>query len=119
MRLLHRSALCARRVLPVALCALGAHATLYRSILPADGRHAYLGWYVSAVAVASFAAVLLVLALAAASFRGGARARRVARALLPDSSSPLARSGVRLALASLAVLLVQESLEQSAALGRL
>src|SRR5262249_26034449 len=94
-----------------------AHATLYRSLLPAG--HGYFGWYEPLLAGASLAALVVMLALAVAALRGGTRAKRFAGALLPEQRTPLATSAVRLGLASLAFLLVQGSLERSAAVGRL
>jgi hypothetical protein len=48
------------RLIPAAICALGAHALLYGSFRPDDGLHGYLGWYEPALALLAIAAVLLI-----------------------------------------------------------
>jgi hypothetical protein len=48
------------RLIPAAICALGAHALLYGSFRPGDGLHGYLGWYEPALALLAIAAVLLI-----------------------------------------------------------
>jgi hypothetical protein len=48
------------RLIPAAICALGAHALLYGSFRPEDGLHGYLGWYEPALALLAIAAVLLI-----------------------------------------------------------
>jgi hypothetical protein len=91
-------------------CALATHALLYRSFWPADGAHGYLGWYQPAVAALSAASVLALIALVGLS--------RVARARLRvGDPRPLGESARGLAAASLAVLLVQESVERTVASG--
>src|SRR5438132_8154044 len=73
-----------RHLLPVALCALGGHLALYRSLRPATGDHAYFAWYeplvfgLSLVALAAFATLVL-----AALLGRGALRRAVVRVLLP------------------------------------
>ena len=109
-----------RQPLPVALCALGGHLVLYRSLLPTTGDHAYFSWYAPLVAgttVVSLAALAL-LVLAALLDRGPWRA--AARMLLPTAGgAPATTRAVRLALASAAFLVVQESCERSLSEGRL
>src|SRR6476661_3676562 len=48
------------RLIPAAVCALGAHALLYGSFRPHDGLHGYLGWYEPVLALQAIAAVLLI-----------------------------------------------------------
>ena len=43
------------------VCALVAHAAVYRSLVPDDGLHGYFGWYVPLVAVASLGSLLAVV----------------------------------------------------------
>jgi hypothetical protein len=95
-------------LLPVPACAFVAHAALYRSLWPVDGRHGYFGWYeplVLALTGAALVAVLALLALAAA-------ARAFGRPL-PAARGRVAPAAPRLAATTLAFLLVQESLERS------
>src|SRR5512133_1653631 len=66
------------RLIPAAMCALGAHALLYGSFRPADGLHGYLGWYEPALAVAAIAAVVL---LKPASLRSRLPVEETARGL--------------------------------------
>lgn len=111
-----------RALLPVALCALGGHLALYRTLLPSTGDHAYLAWYEPAVAGLSLAsiAVFAVLLGAAALGRDSLR-RRVVRLLVPATEQPLPATtrAVRLALASVAFLVAQETFERSVSLGHL
>jgi hypothetical protein len=66
------------------LCALAAHAVVYRSLLPDGEVHRYLAWYeplVGALSLVSIAALAVVLALAATgrpAFRADASWSRVA-----------------------------------------
>ena len=83
------------RLLPAAVCALGAHALLYGTFRPGDGLHGYFGWYEPALAVASFAALLLL---------------RPAWLL---TRRPIEETVRRLSATALLVLLAQESLERS------
>ena len=48
------------RLGPVALCALTAHAVLYRSLLPEDGVHGYFGWYEPLIAFLSAASAAVI-----------------------------------------------------------
>jgi hypothetical protein len=48
------------RLIPAAVCALGAHALLYGTFQPGDGLHGYFGWYEPALAAAALAALLVV-----------------------------------------------------------
>jgi hypothetical protein len=104
--------------LPVFVCALVAHVAGYRSLVPSDGVHGYLGWYELLVAVLSVVA-LLVLAVALVRALLGRRDRWLrAISRRPDGS----RLGGRLAMlaaASMGLLAVQEALEQSLGAGRL
>jgi hypothetical protein len=88
-----------RRLIPAAICALGAHALLYGSFRPDDGLHGYLGWYEPVLAVAAIAAVVLVRP---ASLR---------------SPLPIGDTARGLATWALLVVLVQESLERSVQVG--
>src|SRR5437879_1932593 len=111
-----------RRLLPVALCALGGHFALYRSLQPSTGDHAYFAWYqplvvgLSLTALVAFAALLVAAVLARDGFR-----RTVVRTLLPAAAQPLPITirTVRLALASIAFLVTQETVERTLAAGRL
>jgi hypothetical protein len=109
-----------RRLLPVPLCALGAHAVLYRSFFPAGGSHAYFGWYEPFVGALSLGALVALAVLAGAALVGGEGPRRLLRGALsaPGREVSLATRSTRLALASLAFLIAQETLEHSLALGR-
>jgi hypothetical protein len=110
-----------RHLLPVALCALGGHLALYGSIRPSTGGHAYFAWYEPLVAGLSLAGLAAFTALLIAAVLGRARLRRtVARVLLPAAERPLPGTvrTVRLALASIAFLVVQETFERTLAEGR-
>ena len=87
------------RLIPAAVCALGAHALLYGSFRPADGLHGYLGWYEPALAVAAIAA------------------RRPARPASLRSRLPIGETARGLATWALFVVLAQESLERSLQVG--
>ena len=110
-----------RHVMPVLLCALGGHLALYRTLLPSSGGHAYFAWYepfvagLSVAALAVLAALLLVASLGREPLR-----RRVVPMLLPAARRPLPGTvrGVRLALASIAFLVGQETLERTLTEGR-
>jgi hypothetical protein len=88
------------RLLSAAVCALGAHAIVYATLRPGDGLHGYLGWYESAVAFASVAALLVV---------------RPTRLL---TRRPVEEAARRIGVSALLVLLAQESLERSIEAGR-
>jgi hypothetical protein len=83
------------RLIPAAVCALGAHALLYGTFRPGDGLHGYFGWYEPALAGASLAALLLV------------------RPACLRSRTPLGETQRRLSTTAILVLLVQESLERT------
>ena len=94
------------------VCALVAHAAVYRSLVPDDGLHGYFGWYVPLVAVAS----------ARVAARG--RRRRAASREPRGAADPVVSAcaldrrvggGTVACLASggLAFLVVQESMERS------
>jgi hypothetical protein len=83
------------RLLPAAVCALGAHALLYRTFRPGDGVHGYFGWYEPLLAGASLVALLLV------------RPSRL------RTRQPIADTTRRVSTAALFVLLAQETLERS------
>jgi hypothetical protein len=122
MRLTWRIAGGLRRLLPVALCALGGHFALYHSLRPATGDHAYFSWYEPLVGGLSLAGLVgfTALLLAVVIGREGLR-RPVVRALLPATARPVpgAVRAVRLALASIAFLVCQETIERTLAEGRL
>src|SRR6059058_3584948 len=86
----------AMRLLPAAVCALGAHALLYGSFRPADGAHGYLGWYEPALALA---AVILI------------------RPVALRSRLPIGDTARALATRALVIVIVQESLERSIQVG--
>ena len=83
------------RLLTAAVCALGAHALLYGTFRPGDGLHGYFGWYEPAVALAAFAALLLL------------------RPVWLRMRYPIGETTRRLSVPALFVLLAQESLERS------
>jgi hypothetical protein len=87
------------RLIPAAICALGAHALLYGSFRPNDGLHGYLGWYEPALALAALAAVLLV------------------RPAAWRSRLPIGETARNLATWALFIVLAQESLERSLQVG--
>jgi hypothetical protein len=97
------------------VCALVAHAAVYRSLVPDDGLHGYFGWYVPLVTVASLSSLLAVVV---AGICSGSRPARVIRLCLPARSTTCrGRTVACLASGGLAFLLVQESLERSLATG--
>ena len=111
-----------RHLLPVAVCALGGHAVLYRSPFPSSGTHAYFAWYEPLVAGTSIAALAVIGAMLAAVVLGRAELRdRLVRVLLPATAAPQNDSvrTARLTLASVVFLAVQETMERSLAEGRL
>ena len=83
------------RLLPAAVCALGAHALLYGTFRPGDGLHGYFGWYEPALALVSLAALVVL------------------RPAWLRTRLPIGETVRRLSTAALLVLLVQESLERS------
>jgi hypothetical protein len=104
--------------LPAGACALAGHAVVYGTFWPAGGAHGYFGWYqpllggISALALLSLAALLVV------GLAGSPRARRLLEGLVTrQRATPVVRAH-RLAITSLAILLLQESLEASLASGR-
>jgi hypothetical protein len=110
-----------RHLLPVAICGLAGHLALWRSLTPSTGDHAYFFWYEPLVAGLSVAALALLAGLLLAATAGGASMRRRAVSLLPSASrtAPGTVRAVRLALASLAFLACQETIERSLGEGRL
>ena len=104
-----------RRVPPAVVCALAAHALVYRTLTPADGMHGYFGWYEPVVAAASAACLFGLAALVAVAVV----ARRLGRPLRRGvaEAAPFAAGARSLGAASLAVFLVQEIVERSVALG--
>ncbi len=98
------------RLLAAAVCALAGHIALYQAVRPADGRHAYLSWYEPLIAGLSLAAVAGLAGLVLVGLiRPDFRLPRLAAGRSFDQSA------IRLAMSGLAVLLVQESTEQSVA----
>jgi len=83
------------RLLPVAVCALGAHAILYGTFRPGDGLHGYFGWYEPGLALVSLAAVLLL------------------RPVWLRTRLPIGEAARRISTGALLFLLAQESLERS------
>ncbi len=111
-----------RDVLPVALIALAGHLALYRSFTPSGGGHAYFTWYEPTVAGLSVVAIATLAALLLAAAAGDERLRRrIVPLLLPAARrpSPLGVRATRLALASVAFLVCQETLERSLSEDRL
>jgi len=107
-----------RRLPAVVLCALAAHAAVYRSLWPAGGDHGYLIWYAPLVAVLSGLALValpLGLALALAGRGGSNRTLRAVASFfvraVPEHD-PIT-GVVTLASQALVFLFVQESLERS------
>jgi hypothetical protein len=110
-----------RQLLPVVLCALGGHVALYHELRPDDSGHAYFAWYAPLILGLSFAALAAFTAMLLAAALGRSNVRRVvARLLLPGVVQPenVAARATRLALASTAFLVCQESLERSVAASR-
>jgi len=92
--------------LPAAVvCALAAHAVLYRTLAPGDSAHAYFGWYEPVVAALSLAAVVALVALVALA--ATRPLRMLARVRVPSVRS--------VAASSIAVFLAQEAVEHSVA----
>jgi hypothetical protein len=109
-----------RHLLPVALCALAGHLALYGSLIPSTGDHAYFVWYEPLVAGLSLVSLALLAGLLLTATVGGESLRRRVVSLLPPSSRPMPGSvrAVRLALASLAFLIGQETIERTLSEGR-
>jgi hypothetical protein len=105
-----------RGVVPVALCALAAHAVIYASFWPSDGEHVYFGWY-EPVVVGLGAAAALALAVAALLGHGRERTTRLQRFLpsTDESGAGLAVRTVALARAAVVLLFLQETSERSLA----
>jgi hypothetical protein len=99
-----------RRLLPVLVCALSAHALAYRSFLPRAGVHGYLGVYEALVAVLSTVALGALLLAVALVVMGRRDALSVVLAGRMDATPSVYRA-LWLALSAYAVLAVQESLE--------
>ena len=111
-----------RLLLPVALCALAGHLALYRTLLPSTGAHAYLAWYEPVVAGLSLVSIaVFAVLLGAAAFGRHSLRRTVVRMLVPATETPLPATtrAVRLALASVAFLVTQETFERSISVGHL
>jgi hypothetical protein len=89
----------ALRLVPAAVCALGAHALLYGAVRPGDGLHGYFGWYEPALAVVSLAALLML------------------RPSSLKTLQPVSETARGLSTTALVFLLAQESLERSLAAG--
>jgi hypothetical protein len=83
------------RLIPAAVCALGAHALLYGTFQPGDGLHGYFGWYEPALAGVALAALLVV------------RPARLRTRL------PIGETARGLSTTTLFLLLGQESLERT------
>ena len=113
-----RVAQLARAMVGVLVCALVAHFFAYRSLVPGDGPHGYLGWYELLVCALSGAAVVLVGVTVGRALLGR-RDRRLRR--LQARSEKVSRRGwlVSLPAASLALLAAQETIERSLASGGL
>ena len=93
------------------MCALVAHVAVYQSLLPVGPQHAYFAWYAPIVAGASVASVL---AIVVGGLVSGSGAARIVGTLLPPRATRVeSRTIGGLALAALAFLVAQESLERS------
>jgi hypothetical protein len=107
-----------RGLVAAALCAQVTHAVVYGSLVPSSGEHGYLRWYTPLLVALSVGA----LALVPVSIAAGALARRrvsVAALLPAREAGEGLRDAARLAVTSAVVLLLQESIERSAASGAL
>jgi hypothetical protein len=95
-----------RRALEAAACALAAHALVYRTLVPSDAAHGYFTWYEPVVAGASLLSIgwLLVAVL-----------RSARRRALP--AAPFGTAAGELFGSTFLFVLVQESLEGTAATG--
>jgi hypothetical protein len=103
------------------LCALGGHDALYHELRPDGSTHAYFAWYAPLVVGLSFAALAAFGALLLAAVLGRRAVRRfVTRVLVPGTvrTDSVGVRATRLALASGAFLVCQESLERSVAASR-
>jgi hypothetical protein len=107
----------ARILLPAAGFALAGHAVAYGTFWPSGAAHGYFAWYEPALGAASTAAVIGLAVVLVLALSGSPRAKRMLGSIRPSTASP-ARCAHRLALTSLAILLVQETLESSLASGR-
>jgi hypothetical protein len=112
----------ARRMAPVAMCALVAHAALYGAWRPAGAEHAYFRWYepaVLALAVAGATMLAAALALAVLARRWPALGRwPAAFAGALDAGHP-GQAAVRLVPWGVAWLVGQETVERSITAGSL
>jgi hypothetical protein len=122
MRTLPRGVCAAgRRLGPVAICALAAHAALYGAWRPSDPAHGYFGWYEPVVlGLALAAAVVLAVALAMAGLSRWRPTLARAPAALVRALGAGERPGpaaARLVPWGVAWLLGQETLERSLAAG--
>jgi hypothetical protein len=104
----------------VALCALAAHAALYRSFWPSGGVHGYFGWYEPLIGGLSAVSVVVLPLAVALAVRARGRRDVAWRGVIDDRLHALSGvagpTTVRLAFASVVVLVVQESCELSVAL---
>ena len=106
-----------RILFPAVSLALAGHAVVYRTLWPSGGVHSYFAWYEPLFGGASVVALAGLLLLLLLGFAGGRRAKHVLGALTPGRGPGMAAAH-RLALAGLAVLLAQETIESSVAAGR-
>ena len=88
------------RLIPAAVCALGAHALLYGTFRPTDGLHGYLGWYEPALAIVALVVLLVV------------------RPACLRTRLPIGDTARSLSLTTLLVVLAQESIERSVQSGQ-
>lgn len=105
-----------RGVVAAALCAQVTHAVVYGSVVPTTGEHAYMRWYTPLLAVLSVGALAFVpVAIVVSAL---ARRRLPVAALLPSRTQGEGiRDAARLVVMSALVLLLQESVERTAASG--
>ena len=105
------------RLLLAAVCAVAAHVAAYRTLWPQDGLHGYLGWYEPLVAGLPLAATVGIAVFVVLARRARRRAGRVPFAITALPQRPLGSRIVGIGVSGLVYLIVQESVEQSAAAG--
>jgi hypothetical protein len=94
-----------------AVLALAAHGAAYRTFLPRDGMHGYLGWYEPIIGILSLLALAYLAVVAWRVVRSRQRPR------VHEAAGPLdaRRRIVSLASGGLTLLVVQETIERSVA----
>jgi hypothetical protein len=100
-------------LLRVAVVALAAHAIVYRSFVPADGVHRYMGWYTPLLGALSAAALLVAGAVAIARSTGLATSLIPDALAVPTPTGGASHAASRLAARAIGFLVLQETLERS------